>query len=207
MFITKIKEKFKENEPIFTSEILELFSEYSRAYVFRIIEKLVEKEELLKYSRGIYFIPTRSIVGVSTITLEHIINKKYVKNNNEYFGVYSGLVLQNIFSISTQMPNTIEVVSNNESMRCRTMQIDGRTVRLKKSRTTINNENVSVYILLQLFTDLDEDSKINNWAKQKIKQYIKDSNITMNDIITTSKYFPAQTLKKIMMSGVLDDFV
>lgn len=39
MLVERLKEKFNTNEPIFTNEILEMFSEYSRAYVFRLIDK------------------------------------------------------------------------------------------------------------------------------------------------------------------------
>ena len=35
MFIERLSEKFNNNEPIFTEEILGLFREYSRAQVFR----------------------------------------------------------------------------------------------------------------------------------------------------------------------------
>lgn len=39
MFVDRLKNKFKTNEPIFTSEILETFKEFSRAYIFRFINE------------------------------------------------------------------------------------------------------------------------------------------------------------------------
>lgn len=35
--VERLKTKFNVNEPIFINEILKMFNEYSRAYVFRII--------------------------------------------------------------------------------------------------------------------------------------------------------------------------
>ena len=117
MFIDRLKTKFNTNEPIFTNEILEMFSEYSKAYVFRLIKKAENEGEIINFAAGVYYIPTKSIIGTSTITVEDVINKKYIGYKDDVYGVYSGLNLQNMFSITTQMPNTIEIVSNNESMR------------------------------------------------------------------------------------------
>ena len=46
MFIDKLTENFNINEPIFTEEILDLFKEYSRAQVFRYIDKAKENKKI-----------------------------------------------------------------------------------------------------------------------------------------------------------------
>ena len=46
MFIERMKESFKKEEPIFTQEILSLFKEYTRTYVFRLISKAEAKGEI-----------------------------------------------------------------------------------------------------------------------------------------------------------------
>lgn len=45
MFLERLKTKFNINEPIFAEEILAAFPEYTRAYIFRIIDK-AKKEEI-----------------------------------------------------------------------------------------------------------------------------------------------------------------
>ena len=45
MFVQRIKERFDTNEPIFTEEILMLFPEYSRAQIFRYIDKAKRQAE------------------------------------------------------------------------------------------------------------------------------------------------------------------
>ena len=82
VLVTRLKSTFKTNEPIFTNEILRLFSEYSRAYVFRLIDDAEEKGELVSFDTGVYYLPVKSIMGVSTITADDVVNKRYIKNSN-----------------------------------------------------------------------------------------------------------------------------
>ena len=206
MFIEKLKTKFDLNEPIFTNEILDLFNDYSRAYVFRLIDKAEKNGEIVKFDSGIYFIPKKSVIGLSTITAEDVVNKKYIGYKDEVYGIYNGLTLENMFSLTTQMPNTIEVVSNNESMRCRKIMIDGRTIILRKSRCKIDSKNVQTYTVLQLISQMKSTTIIDDTSKEKIKRYMKDNRISNENLISLAQVFPAQTTKKLIYSGVLNGF-
>lgn len=206
MFIERLMNEFKYNEPIFTHEILKIFKDYSRSYIFKLINRAVNNNELRFFSSGVYYIPTKTLVGISTITTEDVIKKKYITNNKEVYGIYSGIYLQNMFHITTQMPNTIEIISNNETMRCRKILFNGRNIILRKSRCKIDKTNEKIYILLQLLTDINVNSNLNKYAKDTIKKYIKDNNITILDIINLSKKFPAETMKKLINSGVIYEF-
>ncbi len=104
MFIKRIREKFGVNNPIFTYEILETFKEYSVAYVFRLLNQSLDKKEILKFCRGVYFIPTECILGLSTIIQEDIVEKKYISNNDDVYGIYGGIYLENCFHLTTQVP-------------------------------------------------------------------------------------------------------
>lgn len=205
MFIKRMKEKFKCNEPIFTTEIMVLFMEYSHAYVFRLIDKALKKGELIKFEAGVYYIPEKSIIGKSTITTEDVARKRYISYNNFIYGIYSGLMLINLFSITSQVPNTIEIVTNNETTRKREISIDGRTVILRKSRCKITKDNASAYTILQLFTDIDKETKLSASAKNNIINYMKSNKVKDEDLFALSKYFPAKTMKNLLMSGVLYD--
>lgn len=205
MLIERLKEKFNTNEPIFTNEILEMFSEYSRAYVFRLINKAEKKGEIIKFDMGIYFIPTKSILGISTITVEEVIEKKYIGYKDDAYGLYNGLNLQNMFSATTQMPNTIEIVSNNESMRIREIMIDDRRIILRKSRCKIDSKNIKAYTILQFFSEM-KSSEIDERTKEAISKYMIENKVSNADLITLAKIFPAKTTKNLIYSGVLYDF-
>ena len=206
MLVERLKKNFNTNEPIFTNEILEMFSEYSRAYIFRLINKAEKKGEIINFDTGVYFIPTKSIIGSSTITAEDVVNKKYVGYKDDVYGVYSGLNLQNMFSLTTQMPNTIEIVSNRESMRCRRIMIDGRTIILRKSRCKIDRSNAHTYTILQLLSEMGMTTAMDDRAKESIIRYMRENKVSNADLISLARFFPAQTAKNLMYSGVLYDF-
>ena len=205
MLVERLKEKFTINEPIFTNEILEMFSEYSRAYVFRLIDKAEKNGELINFDSGIYFLPKKNVIGISTITVEDVVDKKYVCYKDEVYGVYSGLNLQNMFSVTTQMPNTIEIVSNNVSMRCRKITIDGRTIILRKSRCKIDSSNAKAYTILQLLTDMGHIVEIDDRTRESIAKYMEKNKVNIAELVSLAKVFPAQTTKKLMYSGLLND--
>ena len=206
MLVQRLKEKFNTNEPIFTSEILKLFSEYSRAYVFRLIDRAEKNGEIINFDSGVYFIPTKSIIGVSTITAEDVVNKKYIGYKEDVYGVYSGLNLQNMFSVTTQMPNTIEIVSNNESTRRREILIDGRTIILRKSRCKIDRTNAQAYTILQLLSDIGKTINIDDRARESIIKYMRENKVSCADLLSLARVFPAQTTKNLVYSGVLNGF-
>ncbi len=206
MLVEGLKEKFNANEPIFTNEILNMFSHYSRAYIFRLIDKAEKSGELVSFDSGVYFMPTKSILGASTITAEDVVNKKYIAYGDSVYGIYSGLNLKNMFSLTTQMPNTIEIVSNNEPTRCRRVVIDGRTVVLRRSRCEIDSSNAPAYTILQLLSEIKSVSDIDSRARDAISRYVKEYKVRESDLLSLASIFPAKTAKNLIYSGVLNAF-
>ena len=205
MFIERLKEKFDIDEPIFTQEILDLFSDYSRAQVFRFINKAKENGEIIQYDKGTYYMPKQTIIGLSTITPDEIVQKKYLSSGDDIYGVYSGIQLLNMFSVTTQVPAVIEIVSNKESSKCRQITIKGRRFILRKSRFEINRENVYEYLILQLFNDFSNETKLNNTSRKKLLDYIKEKGITQKKLLDMALKFPARTTQKLIRSGLIND--
>lgn len=205
--IKRLKNKFGVNEPIFTNEILSEMSEYSRPRIFQLIKLAENNEELIKFEKGVYYIPTETRYGTSLISVEQVIRKKYISNKNEIFGIYSGLQLQQNFMLTTQVPTTIEIVTNNETMWIREIKIKNRSIILKKSRTPITKENADVYTILELFTNIDANKYLNNLSAQReVKNFIKDKKIKCKDVLTLAGFFPSKTMKNIMGSGIINEF-
>lgn len=204
MFIEKIKRNFKIGEPIFIEDILSLFPEFTRAYVFRLIKKAEEDEELVKFSRGVYCIPKKTFFGFSTLTSSMVANNKYITNGDSIYGVYSGLTLLNQFSVSSQIPNVIEIVTNNEATRKRMININGMKFIIRKSRFEITKDNYNYYSLLQLFLELGINPNLDEFAKQSIKDYMIKNNINQNELIRLAMKFPAQAVKNLIGSKVID---
>lgn len=204
MFIEDIKKTYGENTPIFADEIVTLFSNYTRAYVFRLIKKAEDAGELVAFSRGVYFIPKKTFFGQSTICSEMVAEKKYMKNNQSVYGIYAGLNLLNRFGVTTQVPNTMEIVTNNETTRKRNVTINGRGFILRRARCEINKENYPTYTVLQLFSDMSNEDELDDFSKTQINDYMSNNRIKAEDLFDMSRSFPAATLKKMVRSGVLN---
>ena len=205
MFANRIKDKFGVNEPIFTEDILKLFPEYSRAYVFRLIKETEKSGVLVKFAKGIYYLPRKTFYGNSVITADSVIERKYLSWNNDVYGIYGGLKLLNMFSVTTQIPNVIEIVTNNETTRCRQIDIDGRKFILRKSRLQINKNNADTYMILQLFSDLESNVNLDEFAKQRLIEYIQEKRISQEQLLSLAINFPARTMKKLIGSGILNE--
>lgn len=204
MFIDKLTENFNINEPIFTEEILDLFKEYSRAQVFRYIDKAKKNKKIIQFTKGVYYIPNTTFWGdLSTITVDSVIEKKYLKNASDTFGVFGGIKLLNNFSITTQMAAVIEVVTNNETTRCRRISINGRNFILRKSRCKINTDNYAAYTILQLFNDFEKKDKLDESSRRRVVDYIKKYQVTQKQLFEMSKQFPARAIKKMIENGVI----
>ncbi len=208
MFIEKISKNFDTNEPIFTEEILSLFKEYSRAQVFRYIDKAKNNKELIQFTKGVYYIPTITFWGdLSMITTDSVVEKKYLRNSNQVYGVYSGIKLLNLFSVTTQMGATIEIVTNNETTRCRHIDINGRKFILRKSRCNITKKNYAAYTILQLFNDFDDQDKLDDHSYKSIVEYINNYKVEKEQLLELSMQFSARAIKKLIGSGILNEIV
>ena len=63
------------------------------------------------------------------------------------------------------------------------------------------------YTILELFTIIDIDDFLNNnSAKREVIKYIKENNILKNDVLKMLDKFPSKTSKKILRSGIIDEF-
>lgn len=205
MFIERLSNKFNNDEPIFTEDIIKLFSDYSRAQVFRYIEKAKDNKEIVQFDKGIYYIPRLTFWGgLSTIAADDVVAKRYLRNDKQIYGVYSGIKLLNSFSVTTQMAAIIEVVSNNETMRRREIEINGRKFVLRKSRCEINSGNYAAYTVLQLFNDFNNNDELNDSSRRHLLEYIKKQNVTQEQLFRMSANFPAKATKNLVRSGIIN---
>ena len=202
-----LESKFKFNEPIFTDELLKAFPNKSRPQVFRYIEQAKANDILTQYDTGVYYLPTETILGKSIITSEEVIQKKYLKNNDDIFGVYGGLTLLNIFHVTTQVPATIEIVSNNESSKKRLIYVSNRKYIVKRSRCKITKENYAIYTILELFNSIKPNEKISKLTVNTVVEYFKKQSIDIFELSKYIRYFPSKAVKNMMRSGVIYEVV
>ncbi len=207
VFIERLSANFEKDVPIFTEEIIKLFPDYSRAQIFRFIEKAKENEEIIQYSqcRGVYHIPHTTYFGTPSIILpEDILYKRYISYKDDFYGVYSGISVLNRFAITSQVPAVIEIVTNNETTRSRMINIGKQRFIVKKSRCKITKENHAAYEILQLFTDFDDSDRLYGFSRRCVTEYVKENNVKKADILSIMPYFPKKALEHFARSNIID---
>jgi len=200
-----IKTQYGENTPIFFEDIANVCSGYTRGRVYQLIDAAMNSGLLAKAGYDCYYIPTTTPFGKSLLNPRKVIEKKYISNKGEVYGFYTGLALLNSFGITTQMPNVIEVFTNNEATKSRRVTINNQTIIVKRARTTINNSNYKEMMLLELF-NLADIRSIDARATQKIVDYMKQNNISVQGIMKYAKFVPARAIKNFMISEVQNAF-
>lgn len=193
-------ERYGYNEPIFVNEIK--VEEYSRASIFQTLKRLTDSGELIRFDAGVYYIPTKTIMGTSVINPRKVMEKRFISSAGKTYGYYSGLTLENNLGLSTQVPNIIEIVSNKESAKVRDIKIGNQTVRIRKARTEINETNAVTLQFLDLMNRI-ELSGMDDREKKNLNKYIKSKKLTRMDLFKYTRFFPTKTASKIIESGII----
>lgn len=192
--------RYGTNEPILSSDIT--FENYSRPWIMKQLQALCEEKKIIRYEKGVYYIPTKTMFGNSILNPRKVIEKKYIKDGDKIIGYYSGITFQNQLKLTTQMSNVIEVYTNNETAKIRDVFVGKQKVILRKARTTINNDNVAVLSFLELMNDITPRS-LDDSKKAYIINYISFSGISKNDILSYAKVFPDKVMRNLIESGAI----
>lgn len=95
------------NEPIFYNEFN--YKNYSRPWLQKELTALCEQGKLMRFEKGIYYIPSVTMLGASSMDVKKVIDKKYIDNGKDIIGYYSGVTFLNMLGLSTQVPNVSEI--------------------------------------------------------------------------------------------------
>lgn len=195
-----LMQQYGANEPILSSELS--FGGYSRPWIYKQLNQLCEEGKLVRYEKGVYYIPTQTPFGKSLLNPRKVIERKYISQRGETVGYYSGITFQNQLRLTTQMPNVIELYTNNETTRSRDVYVGKQKVRLRRARTRITAANADVLSFLELMNDLTSDL-LNDEKKAIIARFISDRKITRKDISTYAPVFPDKAMRTLIESEVI----
>ena len=197
-------DQYGYNVPIVSKDIV--YGEYSRPWIMKELKGLCDRNELVRFEKGIYYIPKVTELGLSKINPMKVVERKYVRNGDEVFGFYGGLSLLNSLGVSTQVPSVVEIFTNNETSNARNILVGNQKVILRKARAEITSNNVAVLMLLEIMAAESEQFFRNTEVKDKIKKFVVENNITMGDVDKYLDYYPERTLKTLFRSGVINEF-
>ena len=109
---------------------------------------------------------------------------------------YGGNSFANQIGITTQVPQVVEIVSNNTNSSDREVRIGNRRFYVRKPIVQITKENVYVLQMLELLKNLDaylDYSYVE--AREKFAEYISIHGITRSDVDLYIRRYPLSTFK------------
>lgn len=190
-----IREHYKEAEPIFFSDLER--EDITRSALNQQLKKLCDKGLLEKYDVGVYFIPKKTLLN-STIgpNADMVARYRFISKGNNIDGFYGGNSFANQIGISTQVPQVVEIVSNNTNSSDREVRIGNRRFYVKKPIVQITKENVYVLQMLELLKNLDAYLDYSyEEAREKFAEYISFYGIKRSDVDMYIRKYPVATFK------------
>ena len=162
----------------------------------KVILNRLNKEGIIKTAhKGIYYVPKDNIFGKMAIGNNDIIKYKYLMDKEGNIkGYITGAKLFNDLHLTTQVPNKIDIATN-ECKNYNKYENKQLNVIIRKPRVIIDNNN---YKYLQLFDLIENKDKIKidvDNEDEIIYQFIKDNNLDFEKII---KYAVDTKCKKVI---------
>lgn len=206
MFEQYLIETFGFNEPIFINELM--VPNMSENAVRQAIKRLVANNFLQRFDTGIYFIPKPSkLLGISYLDPISVIIRKYITNNSETYGYFTGASFANQLGLTTQVPSIIEIVTNKESSKGRTITIGGQAIRIKRPALTITEENATILQFLDIVSQADKYSELSkNEMINRLKSYLLRCQLTQTQLSQVSSSLTGTTAKKLIEWGMIYEF-
>lgn len=172
----KIQKSFQPNEPILIEDMIKLFPDRSRYWVDNTLKALVSSRQLLRFSTGVYYIPGKDVVAGNHVSVEKVATRKYITDGDSVYGYYSGSSLRHVLGIIDKKPNTITVVTNNESSRGRNVTINGQKIHVARAPVQVTRKN---HLTLQMLEAIKlTDKTADKTTMGMIYEFARVSKIT-----------------------------
>ncbi len=193
-------DRFGKNEPILISEIK--YRDYSKPWIYKALNRLCAQGLLVRFEKGVYYIPTKTTLGIGVLNPRKVIEKKYIGSGNERQGYYSGITFLNQIGMSTQMPNTIEIYTNREATTVREIRVGSQKVILRRARTEITPQNADVQSFLEMMGSVSA-GYFDEERRRIVADYIAAKGITRKAISEYAPVFPDRAMRTMVESEVI----
>jgi hypothetical protein len=197
-----LEREYGYNEPILLSEI-NIYG-MNEVYIRQAFTRLVRRGRLERFGQGIYYIPKMTPLGMSRLSAKKVYEKKYISNGRNVYGFYAGLTFENAIGITAQVPNVVEIVTNNEGSRLREVMVGNQKVRVRKLGVKITEQNVRILQFLDLMNRVNLKA-MSEESKENLKSYVRDQKLKREEVFSYITKFPSRTAKNIIESGVISE--
>ena len=194
-----LENQYGKNVPILLSDIK--IEGINDATIRQAISRLEKKGVLKKYDTGVYYMPKQTITKESYLSFESVIERKYITDGKEIFGFFGGMYLKNRFNITTQVPNDLEIITNETSSRKRMITLGGRELVLRMPKVEINKNNVLVLEFLELIGIIEFLELMDNL--DIIAAYVIQADLKREVVQSYLKYYPNKISRYLIESGLI----
>lgn len=206
MLLETIQQRYRPNEPILLSDLS--LPGVTDENLRKQMKELCDSRKLRRYDTGVYYLPSASrLKGGTTLAPGLVAQYKYVNRNGKTEGYYSGYTFANQLGLTTQVPFALEIVTNQEKMRYREVEIKGQRIVLRRPRAPVTAENAEVLQLLDLLKEVGTytDGETAD-AAEKLQAYVKKQGIKKSQVDEYIRLFPDKTYRGLYEMGLYNVF-
>ena len=177
-------EQFNPNEIIVAKKLYsEELSDIPETTYFKVLERMVEQNALVRISKGVYCRPKKTRFGVVTVNENEII--RYFTGDSKN-GLVIGYRLYNREGLTTQVPKTIELYSNLITEDKKVI----RNVSISKINVQLEEPKVKIIEMLEILQNYPQIEDVNNRAfacyiEKAANVYVNEA---ANEVLKTMKY-------------------
>lgn len=181
----------EKNEPIFIEDIkeyiMQFYHENKKERIFNNVKEILNrlnKENVIKTAyKGIYYIPKSNIFGEIPLAKSKIIQYKYLVDKlGNINGYVTGAYLFNKIGLTTQVPNVLDIVTN-ECKNNNKYVNKYLNVVIRKPKIKINNENYKYLQLIDLIENKDNIYVEVDNMDEIIYNFIQESKLEFEKIL------------------------
>ena len=209
--VSYLKEIYGYDTPIFIKDVR--IGRKSKTAIREEFYRATKRGDLSNDGPGIYSIINKTNELEGAVTFEKILEAKFLVSDfvQEGFeplfkeGYYSGYTFLNMIGITYQVPAILEVTTNKTSSKKYIYSALGRSAIIRRARTEVTFQNYKELQFFDMFYFLTIDEIKDN--KKLIVDYAKNNGINKQSFLKYSKFYGAQTIKKIVEGGIIDAFI
>ena len=181
----------EKNEPIFIEDIkeyiIQFYKDEEKEKIFNNVKEILNrlnKENIIKTAyKGIYYIPKTNIFGEVPLPNNKIIQYKYLTDKlGNVKGYITGANLFNKVGLTTQVPNIIDIVTN-ECKNNNKYENKNLNVIIRKPKIEINTDNYKYLQLIDLIENKDNIYVEVDYMDEIIYNFIRENDLQFEKIL------------------------
>ena len=181
----------EKNEPIFIEDIkeyiIQFYKDEEKEKIFNNVKEVLNrlnKENIIKTAyKGIYYIPKTNIFGEVPLPNNKIIQYKYLTDKlGNVKGYITGANLFNKVGLTTQVPNIIDIVTN-ECKNNNKYENKNLNVIIRKPKIEINKDNYKYLQLIDLIENKDNIYVEVDYMDEIIYNFIRENDLQFEKIL------------------------